>query len=344
MAPRRMITANTPSPLFVNPSRAHVANGDRLATILIDTEENFDWTRPIEGTVHETNYLTHIADVLPLLNAYAAIPCFLVTYPVLATPHIVRLLERLASQGRCSLGIQLHSWVTPPFGGESDLNASFPGNFAPDVEARKLATLHAAFVDCFGSAPRIFRAGRYGLGRNSMSLIEQLGIEIDTSLAPRTSMLDQGGPDYSLYDYSPFWFGENRRILQLPLCRSVVGWGGLFGDLAYRWLVLPANRPASVGGALARLRFAERITLSPEGNGTRAMRRLLHALISQGETVLPLSFHSSSLWPGQNPYVRDRKSLHRFFDDLSVTLDYMTSGLGLRLVDVLTLPDRLDGP
>lgn len=327
--------------LFSNVRPVRPADPQRLGTILIDTEEDFDWTKPTETTSHDTKHLTHIADLMPLLAAYGAIPCFLLTYPVLSAPRIVRLLDRLAGQGRCSLGIQLHPWVTPPLEGSGNHVSSFAGNLESDLEQRKLETLVAAFRDRFSAMPRIYRAGRYGFGANSAALIESLGIEIDTSLAPRTSMADQGGPDFSLYDYAPFWFGERRRLLELPLCRSVVGWGGAAGQFLYQRTQLERHGTGAMGSALARMRCAERITLSPEGNDAAAMRRLLTGLIRRSQTVLPLSFHSSSIWPGRNPYVRDRACLRHFYDSLSAALAYMADELKVRFVDALSLPDLL---
>lgn len=327
--------------LFGTIHKAQAAPDQLLGTILIDTEEDFDWTKPTETTSHDTTHLTHIADLVPLLGAYDAIPCFLLTYPVLSAPRIVRLLERLAGQGRCSLGIQLHPWVTPPLEGNGGSLSSFAGNLEPDMEKRKLEILADTFRDRFAASPRIYRAGRYGFGRNSAALIESLGIDIDTSLAPRTSMTEQGGPDFSLYDYGPFWFGRKRRLLELPLCRSVVGWGGAPGQALYQRTQLERHGTGVIGSALARLRCAERITLSPEGNDAAAMRRLLAGLLRRGQAVLPLSFHSSSIWPGRNPYVRDRVCLRHFYDSLSATLAYMADDLKIRFVDALSLPDLL---
>ena len=73
--------------------------------------------------------------------------------------------------------------------------------------------------------------------------------------------------------------------------------------------------------ALSWLRLAERITLSPEGNDTAAMRRLIRGELAAGQRVLTMSFHSSSLAVGHNPYVRSRAELHQFYDRLSAVLD-----------------------
>ncbi|HET9147739.1 MAG TPA: hypothetical protein VFN77_06805, partial [Acetobacteraceae bacterium] len=87
---------------------------------------------------------------------------------------------------------------------------------------------------------------------------------------------------------------------------------------------------------------AERITLSPEGNDVRAMRRLVRRLRARGQQIFPISFHSSSLWPGLAPYVRDRRDLHWFYDRLSTMLSYLADEVGCRLVAAGDIPALLD--
>ncbi len=148
---------------------------------------------------------------------------------------------------------------------------------------------------------------------------------MDISVAPRTSASEQGGPDFSGYECAPFWFGQNRLLLEVPLCRSVVGWGGRLAPPVYRALSAPMWRRWRLAGVLTRARFAERITLSPEGNDVRAMLRLLRHLRARGQNVFVLSFHSSSLAVGRNPYVQTRAELHGFYDRLSGVLDALAS-------------------
>ena len=96
-----------------------------------------------------------------------------------------------------------------------------------------------------------------------------------------------------------------------------------------------------IPGLVTRLRFAERITLSPEGNDLGAMLRLLRRLRARGQTVFVLSFHSSSLAVGRNPYVRTRAELHGFYDRLSALLETMASRMQFRFASLAELPQRL---
>ena len=312
-----------------------------VCALAVDAEEDFDWDSPVATTRHTTECMHRICDLHEIVGAYGVRPTYLLTYPVLEDATTIHLLRRQIGRGRCEVGVQLHPWVNPPFDGDGGVIESFSGNLAPGLEERKLMALRDRFVQCFGHTPRIYRAGRYGFGQHTAALLERYGFAIDTSVAPRTTSREEGGPDYASYDYQPFWFGESDRLLELPLCRSIVGWGGRLAPGVYRRFDTPALRRLRATGIVTRLRFAERITLSPEGNDVAAMLRLVRHLYRRGQRVFVLSFHSSSLAVGQNPYVRSRADLHGFYDRLSGVLDAMASRLDFRFASLAELPSHL---
>lgn len=331
---------------FFNASRpALIAPGARVCTVVVDAEESFDWNTPVRGTAYTTSCMRNLGELHGIVGAYGAVPAYLLTYPVLEDADVVRSLRHQADKGRCALGVQLHPWVTPPFGDDVGARYSFSGNLRSDLEERKLVALKAKFVERFGCEPLVYRSGRYGVSRETAGLLEKHGFAIDTSLAPRTTFDAEGGPDTTTLDYGLFWFGKERNLLEVPLCRSVVGWAGSAAGGLYCSLGSPWATHSPVSAMLSRSRCAERITLSPEGNDFPAMRRLVHGLCARGQTILALSFHSSSLEVGGNPYVMDRADLHAFYDRLSATLDHLASDLRFSFADILRVPDYLlDAP
>lgn len=325
-------------PYFPNPEPA--ASRERLCCVLIDAEEDFDWQRPVRGVPHDVGCMRHLSDLQGILAAYGAVPTYLLTYPVLSDADIVSALRLRLARGECQVGIQLHPWVTPPFSEAAEPRNSFAGNLGTALEERKLLELMRRFNACFGANPGIFRAGRYGMGPDTPSLLERHGFAVDTSLAPCTSFADEAGPDYSAIDYRPFWFGQGRRLLELPLCRSVAGWGGATAARAYHSAGGHGGL-RHLPGLLAWTRCAERITLSPEGNDVTAATRLVESLLRRGQTVLALSMHSSSLSVGQNPYVRGKAELHSFYDQLSAIMTMLADRFAVRFVPALALPALL---
>ena len=334
----------SPGALFPAPRPARPRSTEPVCTLVIDAEEDFDWQRPVQGTRYSTTNLRHLSVLHDILDSWNVIPAYLLTYPMLQDEECVRQLRRQLERGRCVLGVQLHTWVTPPFEQDAARHLSYSGNLSPELEERKLLSLGAAFVERFGFAPTIFRGGRYGFGANTAFLLEKHGFAVDTSVAPRTDFRAEGGPDYRGFEYGPFWFGRRRDLLELPLCRSVVGWGGGAGTAAYRALSARWTARLPMRALLTRSHCAERITLSPEGNDVSAMRRLASGLQARGQFLLALSFHSSSLAIGGNPYVRSRADLHTFYDRLSGILHHLSTRTGCRFTDLLHVTDHLLRP
>ncbi len=333
--------------LFRRAARAEPIRPQPLCSLAIDAEEDFDWLQPLPGTPYDTACMRHLGQPQSITGAYGLRPAYLLTYPVLQDVEAVRELRRYAERGDCVLGVQLHSWVTPPLEGDTDIRASFASNSSPALEERKLLRLMEAFRERFGVPPRMFRSGRYGIGPATPALLERYGFEVDVSLAPRTQATAEGGPDFSAVDCTPFWFGERRRVLEVPLCRSVVGWGGRIARDLYlsadsQFQTDSVRKP--VHSLLTGLRAAERVTLSPEGNDLAAVRRLVDHLIDRGERVLTVSFHSSSLRPGRSPYVRSKRDLHLFYDRLSAILSYLSDRVGCRFTDLAALPKMMSDP
>ena len=312
-----------------------------LCALAVDAEEDFDWEHPVSSTKYSTECMRNLSDLQSIAGAYGLRPTYLLTYPVLEDEEAVRGLQRYFARGECDLGLQLHPWVTPPLEGPTTIDASFAGNLAPELEERKLLVLKGKFEARFGFSPTVYRAGRYGLGPFTAALLERHGFEVDVSLAPRTRATSEGGPDFQHFDCTPFWFGAHRRILELPLCRSLVGWGGRPAFACYQSLS-PTQFPGpQLTSMLTRARAAERLTLSPEGNDFHAMSRLVHSLVKRRQAVMTVSLHSSSLALGRSPYVRSRADLHGLYDRLSGILSLLSDTIAARFTHLSDIPRLL---
>ena len=312
-----------------------------VCCLAIDAEEDFDWERPVRSILYSTECMRRIADLREIVAAYGLRPTYLLTYPVLDDIEAVRMIRHQYERGECDIGIQLHPWVTPPFD-EQLTESSYLGRLDATLEENKLVTLIERFRTVFSNPPISFRAGRYGLSYSTPRLLEKHGLAIDTSLAPRTDFRGAGGPDFSDYECEPFWFGTRQSLLEMPLCRSLVGWSGMLASSLYRTAASPRIERWHLTAVLSRLRCAERVTLSPEGNDAAAMKRFLRHRRRAGQNIFSLSFHSSSLLPGRNPYVRSRSDLHHFYDRLSEILDTMSVD-GFQFATLAEMPAVLGG-
>nr|WP_294501230.1 glycosyltransferase [uncultured Rhodopila sp.] len=327
--------------LFPGAELIRLPPGPPVLCIIVDAEEEFQWGSPITPIGHTMSSIRHQQKAQDLFSCYGAKPTYLVTYPIVSDPDAVGVLRDFLADGSCDIGAQLHPWVTPPFEGGGDERLSYPGNLPKALERDKLHHLSEAIRHQFDLSPTVYKAGRYGVGPSTLSLLQDEGYLVDTSLIPRTCYSASGGPDFSSFDYGPFWFGPGNRMLELPVTRALTG---LWAERAPSIYEKAGERPFSdvrAAGLLARAGLMERITLSPEGSDLAAMKRLTRTLLKRGERIFNLSYHSPSLEPGHTPYVCSQQDLAVFLDRLSGYLSFFRDELGGVFLTVRELHDRL---
>jgi phosphatidylinositol alpha-1,6-mannosyltransferase len=318
-------------------------HGRPLLAVVVDAEEEFEWSEPLAPQPRGTGSIGAQRVAHALFAHYGIKPTYLLTYPLASEASAVAVLREYLADGLCDIGAQLHPWVTPPFTQGLTEAQSYPGNLPLEAERAKLQRLVEAIESAFGVRPTSYKAGRYGFGPNTSALLEGAGFEVDTSLVPRTSYAQNGGPDFTDFDYAPFWFGARHRMLELPVTRALTGAMARSLPRLHQFAERPRWRALHAGGLLARARLVERITLSPEGSDTAAMCRLTRTLIARGTRILTVSYHSPSLEPGHTPYVRNEHDLAVFLDRLSGFLSFFREEIGGEFVTLSELRARLMG-
>lgn len=298
--------------------------------VLVDVEEEFDWTQPFDRTRTGCDHVSELLAVDPLFAEHGVVPVAVCTYPVVNDPAAASVLRRLVEAGRWIVGAHLHPWVTPPFDEEVNGPNSFPGNLPLALESAKLGALTERIEQAVGVRPQVYQAGRYGLGPRSIEVLGTHGYTVDMSVCPPFDYSAEGGPDHSRAGNDPFWFGASASepILEVPVTGDYVGRAGSLAGPLYRAASHGALRGVHLPGILARLGVAERIRLSPEGQSAGDMLRLVRSLLARGTRVFTLSFHSPSLRPGHTTYVRSAADRERFVDTLRRVLAAFMGELG----------------
>lgn len=298
--------------------------------VVVDTEEEFDWAKPLARENTEVTAVAAQHRAHRIFEKFAIKPTYVVDYPVAAKPEGSTPLRELYADGRCEIGAHLHPWVNPPF--EEDVNNfnSYPGNLPPPLEREKLLRLTETIEDRFGFRPTIYKAGRYGVGPATTSILEELGYTIDVSVVPGTDYHAQEGPDFSHCGARPYWFGENRRLLEIPMSAGFTGAVSGIGRNLYRWITSDAGKAVFLPGICARLRFLDRVVLTPEGITHAEHRRLTRNMLSAGHRVFSFTYHSPSLAPGFTPYVQNEHQLAAFLDRMERYFDYFMGDVGGR--------------
>ena len=171
--------------------------------LTIDTEEEFDWNAPFRREGHGLSHVAAIPRFQSFCERIGAHPVYLVDWPIVNDARAVEIIGDAVQRGTADVGIQLHPWVNPPFDEDVSARNSFAGNLPPALEAAKFTVLRDAIEAAFGSAPLIYRAGRYGLGPETAGLLKSAGIRLDTSVRPLFDYRPKGGPDYSRHPLVP---------------------------------------------------------------------------------------------------------------------------------------------
>lgn len=307
---------NTPAPSLKAEFKPEFG---RRSLLTIDTEEEFDWRKPFRRDGYRLDHLERIDHFQRFCENLDVSPVYLVDWPVAQSPLAQEVLGAAAQEGRAEIGIQLHSWVNPPFEEEVSTHNSFAGNLPAGLEAEKFNRLADAIESKFGVIPQIFRSGRYGLGPNSAAMLKARGIKIDSSVRPLHDFSPQGGPDFTNHPLTPYWSDADRDLLELPLTSAYWGLLRKQGRILHGML----GQVQRAGGLFSRLGLLERIALTPEGVTKQEALRGIDISLDDGLDLLVLSLHSPSIAPGYTPYVQSEEDVEILYDWLRGIYGYL---------------------
>jgi len=305
--------------------------------VTVDTEEEFDWTKPFERAGHSLDHVPRLAKFQQFCEGLGISPIYLVDFPVASDPVAAEVLGEALRGGRAEVGLQLHPWVNPPHDEEVNVHNSFAGNLPAALEKAKFLKLRDTIEQNFAAVPQIYRAGRYGLGPNSAGILSDAAIAIDSSVRARFDYSSHGGPNYRQHPVRPWWVDRANGLMELPL--TTVFWGMLRRQ--GHWLYPALWRVPRLRGALARLGLLERIPLTPEGVSTEEALKGIDMAIDDGLPILVFSFHSPSLRPGHTPYVRSESDLDRLYDWWREVASYLKQR-GIRPTTVREIMDSVE--
>ncbi len=310
----------------------------------VDAEEDFDWTRPFSRAATDVTSMRsqHLAH--RVFERYGANPTYMVDYPVASQDEGRAPLKELLRAGVCDIGAQLHPWVTPPFVEYVSPHNSYQGNLPAALEFAKLQALTAELEAVFGEAPRIFRAGRYGVGPNTGRMLSHFGYQADSSVVPCWNFARQGGPDFRRMTARPYWIDQDRTILELPVSATMVGQvanmpamvtSGLFGRQS-EWTGIPA--------VMARLGLLERIKLTPEGITIEEAKRLARVMTGMGHKVFGTDLSQPVTGARQHPVCPHTRRPDPVPPLAGRVLRLFYQGPRRRLCHMAGRPDRVASP
>lgn len=287
-----------------------------LLIVSIDTEED-NWYRSRDDIG-----LTNIVELRRLAAFFERLgvrPTYFTTYQVARDPRAAEVLREVSEGGRAEIGAHLHPWNTPPVSEAFVPRNSMVKNLPAELQLAKVARLTAALEEAFGHPPRVFRAGRYGLGPDTVAALVRCGYRVDSSVTPffNWEHIDDGptffGAPFKAYPLAPHCDprrpSRNGEILEIPLSCGFSRGPVTLWERARRLADAAPRRRLRLAGQTAVTGLFKRIALSPELASAREMLRLTRRLLDAGVRHLQLCWHSPSLKPGLSPYTATPKDV-----------------------------------
>jgi hypothetical protein len=315
---------------------------DVQVIVSLDAEED-NWLPS-----HAAATVENIAAVRPLAKFFERLgvrPTYFTTYQVALDRRAADTLREACADGRGEIGAHLHPWNTPPLARPLGPRTSMLNNLPADLQRAKLVRLTAALAEAFGEAPRTFRAGRYGFGRETVAPLLDCGYQVDSSVSPFTNLeAEDGGPNFVGAPITPYLLAPGRDVreaapdgtlLEIPLSYGFSRGPFRFWDRACRMLEARPQRWLHLPGIASRLGIVRRLSLSPEYVPTADMLTLSRRLLEHEVPYLHVSFHTPTLVPGLSPFARTAAdvaglyaSIEEYFHGLSrmARVAFMTIG------------------
>jgi hypothetical protein len=311
-----------------------------MLVVVVDTEAEFNWLESGPRRAAGVTSVKASRQVQPIFERYDVRPTFVLDYPVSTIPEGYEVIRDFYRSGACEIGAHLQPWDAPPSVEALTDRNSYPGNLPPEVEREKLVRLTAAIAQNIGIQPRIYKAGRYGVGPATPRILAELGYEIDASVLPGTNLRRQLGPDFSKCPAHPYWVETDPALLEIPLSIGFTGPLGYFPAIARALTMHRSLSTLHVPGILSHLGLLDRVVLTPEGVSFEEQRRLTRFMLRRGYRVFSLTFHSPSLAPGNTPYVRNSAQLQSFLKRIDRYLEFFMGEIGGHAVTPFEIKER----
>lgn len=292
--------------------------------VVIDTEAEFDWTKDFNRAHTDVSSMSHQFLAQTIFDEYGARPVYLVDYAVASQKEGYQPLQEIFNRRGCAIGAHLHSWVNPPFEENVSDRTSYECNLPVDLEERKLVVLQEMIKSTFGISPLFFKAGRYGVGAQTIKLLQRLGFAVDFSILPFDDLRSVGGMDFRFAEACPYQVGD---IVSVPMTRGQIG---LLSPLSPQWhsrVRAPLPLRMHLPGVLSWLHLANTVTLTPEGVPADEQIRLIRSMVARGSRTFVLHYHSPSL-AGLTPYVGNHHEVSKFLENLRTVCSYFFDTMG----------------
>lgn len=319
--------------------------------VSLDTEED-NWNRSRTGiTVANIGELPAQAKFFDRLGVR---PTYFTTHQVAIDPCAAAIMREVGAEGRGEIGAHLHPWNTPPLTEAFVPRNSMTSNLPADLQLAKIQALTAALAQAFGRRPLSFRAGRYGIGRDTVAALQACGYRVDSSVSPFVSLeAVDDGPSFIGAPIVPYRLdpsvdvrqeSPNGALAEIPLSYGFSRGPFDVVEPLQRVLEAPPLRWLRAPGIAARTGLIRRLSLSPEFQSTADMLILSARLLESGAQHLHISWHTPSLKPGLSPFTATPADVERLYASIEAYFDGLVRVTAFQFMTVTEAATQLLPP
>jgi hypothetical protein len=269
----------------------------------------------------------------PLFRRHRAKGTYLLSPEIMRHDESVSLMRSLAKES--DLGTHLHAELAEPGAHVPDETAAFQRDCSEAEERAKLTTLTDAFKTAFDRAPTCFRAGRFGVGPNSVPILESLGYEVESIVTPHMEWSSAGAP------------GLDFRGAPTQPYHPDPAMPGRRGNAAI-WEVPVTIRPSALSRVPIIGKLAEPRWLRPTRGSEESIVQVAKDELAEAErnaedrpAILCAMFHNVEVVPGKSPYAKDESGARAILSRLSALLSFCERE-GVSVIGLSDLPEILN--
>lgn len=284
--------------------------------ITIDTEvdKQPDWR--VSDPVTWEGIHTGVFELLqPIFDRHNVAPVYFLSNEVLHNDETATRFAPLHAQGRAELATHLHYEFAGPLA-VPDITGqrlkAIQCELEKDQERAALTYLTNLFIERYGFQPVSFRAGKFGIGRNTLPILAELGYEVDSSVTPGICWNYDGDTmgrqvDFTQAPRSPYFADPTR-----PEAR---------GEGPMLEIPLTIAKSHISPKELARLVLGKprkHIWFKPYYSTNREMYQQIkwHAKHDNPDTILVMFFHNMHVIAGKSPHCLHEHQVQPYLDQI----------------------------
>lgn len=322
------------------------SNKSVLFVLSIDTEEEWDWSAPFPQQNFDISNVAKLADLQRICDGIGIKPTYFVDYAVADNQSAVSVLKPFVANNSCEIGAHLHPWCNPPYFGYVGEKESHVVNLPIEQVEQKLVALIKRLTEQFGTAPRSFRTGRWGIDGKVMQLLVKHDFEIDSSVYPfyQNSFYScQGAPNlpYRASMDNPLKADPQGRIFELPVTAGFNHSNFALCERFYRTISHPALNWSRLVGVAWHTRLLRKSYLSPELFDVDEMLNLCRIAIKKEYPVLHMFMHSSSLIDNNNSLIGNRNAYTHISEAIKEVVTQLQREIDIRFCTISEAADIL---